>query len=121
MVYKNEKIRNEIQERTKDFSLNLIGALTGLPSTASNQILVKQAVRSGTSVGANYREACEAESGKDFVHKIRVCKKEAKETIYWLELLTNINPKFKDALNKLLIEVTEFVKIFSTISSKFND
>lgn len=67
-----------MQERTKNFSLDLIRALSKFPKTLSGEILIKQAIRSGTSVGANYIEACEAESGKDFVHKIRICKKRIK-------------------------------------------
>jgi len=120
MTYKNEQFREELQDRTKKFSLNLIKVLSKLPKTPTNEILVKQAIRSGTSVGANYREACEVESGKDFVHKIRICKKEAKETSYWLELLVTSNPGLANELNSLLSEVTEFVKIFSSISIKFN-
>ncbi|KKQ98613.1 MAG: hypothetical protein UT24_C0009G0115 [Candidatus Woesebacteria bacterium GW2011_GWB1_39_12] len=120
MVYKNTEFREKMQKRTKDFSLNLIEVLSRFPKTIPNEILIKQTIRSGTSIGANYREACEAESGKDFVHKIRICKKESKETLYWLELLIEINPNFTNELTELLREAKEFVKIFSSISTKFN-
>ena len=73
----------------------------------------------GRSLVQIYREACEAESGKDFVHKIKICKKETKETLYWLELLIASNARFTNELNDLQEEATEFVKIFSSISSKF--
>ena len=120
MTYKNAEFRKEMQGRTKNFSLNLIRVLSNLPKTLSNGILIKQAIRSGTSIGANYREACEAESGKDFVHKIRICKKESKETIYWLELLVASNMNYTNELDKLVVEANEFVKIFSSVSKKFN-
>jgi four helix bundle protein len=90
-----------------------------LPKTSANLIIFHQIIRSGTSIGANYREACEAESAKDFVHKMSISKKEAKETLYWLELLIRTNLKFEGEINKLLDEVSEFIKIFSTICRKF--
>lgn len=119
MTYKNEEFRESLLLRTKNFSLVLIKILSKLPKNSANEILVKQGIRSGTSIGANYREACEAESGKDFVHKIRICKKEAKETLYWLELLMVSNPNFSKDLETLLKESDEFVKILSSISKKF--
>ncbi|MCX6704676.1 MAG: four helix bundle protein [Candidatus Woesebacteria bacterium] len=100
-------------------SENLILLINKLPKTSANLVIFHQTIRSGTSIGANYHEACEAESAKDFVHKIRISKKEAKETCYWLVLLLKTNPKFKKELEGLSDEVSEFIKIFSKISSKF--
>ncbi len=70
-------------------------------------------------MGANYREACEAESSKDFVHKIRVVLKEARETKYWLKLLLENNPALSEEIIKLGKECVELIKIFSSIVSKF--
>ncbi len=72
-------------------------------------------------MGANYREACEAESSKDFVHKIRVVLKEARETKYWLKLLLKNNPQLSDEIIKLGKECAELIKIFSSIVSKFKN
>lgn len=113
------EFKEKLLERTLQFSENLINLINKLPRNSANLIIFNQIIRSGTSVGANYREACEAESAKDFVHKIRISKKEAKESIYWFELLIRTNPKFKNELSNLLEEVIEFTKIFAKISSKF--
>lgn len=115
----NIKFRQIMLERTLKFSENLIFLINKLPKTSANLVIFHQIIRSGTSIGANYHEACEAESAKDFIHKLRISKKEAKETYYWLELLTRTNQKFQKELKLLLSEVSEFVKIFSKISSKF--
>jgi four helix bundle protein len=118
-VATNAEFKEKLLERTLKFSENLIFIINKLPKTTANLIIFHQVIRSGTSIGANYREACEAESAKDFIHKLRISKKETKETSYWLELLTGTNPKFKKNLEELLIEVLEFTKIFSKVSSRF--
>lgn len=116
---KRNEFKAELLKRTIEFSDKLISLINKLPKNTANLIIFKQIIRSGTSIGANYREACEAESAKDFIHKIRISKKEAQETSYWLELLVKTNPKFDNFLIKLNREVIEFVKIFAKISSKF--
>lgn len=108
-----------MMNRTFNFSESLILLTNRLPKTAANLVIVKQITRSGTSIGANYREACEAESAKDFIHKLRISKKEAQETSYWLNLLIQTNSGLRERLIKLNIEVIEFIKIFAKISSKF--
>lgn len=103
-----------LEERTLMFSKNLITLLKQLPRNDTNEILINQCLRSGTSVGANYREANETETKRDFKFRIRICRKEAKETVYWLKLLehTNANdPKVLAAMN----EAQEFTKIFAAI------
>lgn len=119
MMHKNFEFQKELEDRTKKFALSLIKTLSGLSKTPASTILIKQVIRSGTSIGANYREACEAESAKDFVHKIKIAKKEAKETEYWLDLILSLNKVPVKELSLLLKETNEFVKIFSSISSKF--
>ena len=76
-------------------------------------------IKAGTSIGANYREACEAESSKDFIHKIAVSKKEARETKYLLKLLLKTNPSFQNDIITLGKEANELVKIFASIIKKF--
>jgi four helix bundle protein len=78
---------NALRSRTKAFALKLIGFYGDLPVTTVAQILGKQALRSGTSVGAHYREACRARSVAEFVSKCEVALQEIDETSYWLELL----------------------------------
>ena len=87
VTQENIEFKKKMLERTLNFSENLILLVNELPKTSANLKIFHQIIRSGTSIGENYREACEAESAKDFVHKMSISKKEAKETLYWLELL----------------------------------
>ncbi len=77
----------ELEKRTKEFSLQLIRFLESLPKNYLGESLGRQLLKSGTSIGANYREANRAESKADFIHKLAIVEKEASETLYWLELL----------------------------------
>lgn len=119
MQVKTAELQAKLLERTFSFSENLIKSVIKLPNNSVNLILRKQVIRSGTSIGANYREACEAESSKDFVHKLRISKKESRETEYWLELMLRTNPNSINILQNLINESKEFTKIFSTIINKF--
>jgi four helix bundle protein len=83
-----------------------------------NNELIGQLIDSSGSVGANYREANDALSKKDFRHRIKITRKEAKETHYWLELLIDANPEFKEKIDILLGEALELKKIFSSIADK---
>ena len=103
----------ELEERTLQFSKNLIKALRRLPKDLINSSLIKQLSRAGTSIGANYREANAAESKKDFKHKINIVLKEATETLYWLDVLIVSNPELMPVHN----EAKEFVKIFGKVIS----
>lgn len=77
----------ELQDRTKQFALRIIGAFSQLPKTEAARVIGKQFLRSGTSVAANYRAACRARSATDFISKISVVVEEADETLFWLELI----------------------------------
>ncbi len=115
----NRVFKEKLIQRTLKFSEDLILLINKYPKSSANLTIFSQLIRSGTSIGANYREACEAESAKDFIHKLRISKKEAQETSYWLELLMRTNVDSNNSLVKLNIEVTEFIKIFAKISSRF--
>ena len=106
-------------ERTLKFSENTIQLVNKLPKNIINKPLIHQLIKSATSIGANYREACEAESRKDFIHKLKIVMKEARETKYWLKLLLKTNPNFEKEIIVLGKESVEFLKIFSSIISKF--
>lgn len=69
-------------------------------------------------MGANYREANETETKKDFKFRIRICRKEGKETAYWLDLITTVNPQFLNRIQSLRQETIELVKIFAAILLK---
>lgn len=83
-----------------------------------NRKLIDQVIRSGTSVGASYREANETQTKKDFCFRICICRKEAKETVYWLQFIIEANPDFSKRIEFLLKEAGELVKIFASIAEK---
>lgn len=109
-----------LEERTLEFSKEIIRLLRILPRNTVDQVLVSQLVRSGTSVGANYREANETDTKKDFKNRVRISKKEAKETIYWLKLVLEANPELSDKIRPLIQEATELMKILAAIWDKSN-
>ena len=110
--------RYDLEDKTFEFSKRVIHLSKALPKNTVNFKLIDQFVRSGTSMGANYREANETETKKDFKYRIRICRKEGKETIYWLNLIIEANPKFKERVQPLLQETIELVKIFAAILEK---
>jgi four helix bundle protein len=112
----NDK-KYDLEERTAVFGEDIIGLAKALPKDIVNLELIKQIVRSGTSVGANYMEADGAESKKDFRHKIAICKKECKETKHWLRMIVKANPGRKDDCKVLWKEAQELTLIFSSILS----
>jgi four helix bundle protein len=110
--------RYDLEDRTLEYSKRIIRLSKALPKNTVNFKLADQLIRSGTSMGANYREANETETKKDFKFRIRICRKEGKETVYWLNLVVEANPEFKERIEPLLQETTELVKIFAKILEK---
>jgi four helix bundle protein len=111
---KNEE--KDLVPRTKMFARRIIRLYCALPKNDTvAQVLGKQALRSGTSVGANYREANRARSKAEFISKMGDCLKEADETLYWLELLLEENVVPAKRLQPLAAEANELVAIFITI------
>jgi len=108
----------DLEERTVKFSEKLIDFLKRIPKNTVTIPLTDQGIRSGTSIGANYREANGASSKKDFQNKIFICKKESKETVYWLRLIGNAleDEKLKEECRDLYRESQEFVLIFGKIA-----
>lgn len=105
----------DLEERTAKFGEDIIEFTKTLERNAINYVLVSQAVRAGTSIGANYCEADGAESKKDFRHKIATCKKEAKEIKHWLRMIAKANPEKRKECQKLWREAQELTLIFSSI------
>ena len=77
----------ELKQRTKLFALRIIKLTMALPKNVVGDVIARQIIKSGTSIGANYRSACRAKSTADFINKIRVVEEEADETLFWLELI----------------------------------
>jgi four helix bundle protein len=105
----------DLEERTARFGEEIIEFVKTLPRDPINDPLIRQVIRSGTSIGANYMEADGAESKKDFRHKIALCKKESKETKHWLRMIAKANPNRRDDCKVLWKEVQELTLIFSSI------
>lgn len=112
---KNSKRIYDLEERTSKFGEEVIDFMRTLPRDQVTNSLVSQLIRSATSIGANYMEADGAESGKDFKHKIALCKKESKETKHWLRMIAKANPEKADICRKLWKEAHELTLIFSAI------
>src|SRR3954471_9300297 len=87
MTIRMHKEETDLRERTKEFALRIIRMYSALPKTTDAQVLGKQVLRSGTSIGANYREAFRGRSRAEFVAKCGDALRELEETSYWLELL----------------------------------
>ena len=112
------KYGDEMRIRTKDFALQIIRMYTALPKTTEAQVLGKQVLRSGTSVGANYREAYRARSDAEFLAKMGDCLKELEETSYWLELLIDAEIVSEAKLAALQNEAGELIAIFVSIMNR---
>lgn len=109
----------DLEDRTLNFAKKVIDLVKSLPKNAINSIHSDQVVRSSGSIGANYIEANEALGKKDFYMRIRISRKESKETRYWLELILHNNPDFKDKINPLIGESVEYIRMFSSIINKY--
>lgn len=113
----NEKPQ-DLRARTKDFALRIIRLYVSLPKTTEAQVLGKQVLRSGTSVGAHYREGQRAKSDPDFINKMEGGLQELDETAYWLELLADSGIASPQKLEPLQKEADELTAIFVTIVTK---
>ena len=113
-----QNAEKDLAERTKRFARRVIRLYVALPREPVAQVLGKQALRAGTSVGANYREADRARSKAEFASKIGDCLKEADETLYWLELISDEQVLDTKRLAPLIQEANELVSFFVTISKR---
>lgn len=109
---------HELEERLTVFAENIIILCRKLKQDAVNKRIIEQVVASGGSIGANYFEATEAESPKDFIHKMKISRKEIKETKHWLRLLVKANAIEIEEIRSLWKEAHELLLIFSTIIKK---
>lgn len=121
--YQNSNTRNsknyDLEQQTLIFAKKIRIFIKKLPTNLSNKQDIPQLIRSSGSVGANYIEANESFSRKDFLLRVKISRKEAKETIYWLELIeTNNLPELDSERLFLIQECTELMKIFGAIVSK---
>jgi four helix bundle protein len=111
----NKEFAKQLEDRTKKFAINIIRLSASLPDTTEGRVIRRQITGSGTSIGANYREANRARSKADFTSRTGICESEASETIYWLEIIDEMQWINKQKLNPVLKECTEILAIFTTI------
>jgi len=102
----------DLKQRTKKFALSLIRLYERLPKCYEAQVIGKQILRSGTSVGANYREGCRARSSQEFTAKLGICLQELEETAYWFELLSESGLVDPEKIMHALNETDELIAIF---------
>src|ERR1700736_5689114 len=113
---KDEK--DDLRGRTKVFALRIIALYEPLPRSGAPHVLGHQVLRSGTSVGANFREAHRARSNAEFVSKVGDSLKELEETAYWLELLVDSGAVTQQKLESLLDETSQLIAILTSIAKK---
>ncbi|MFZ5391718.1 MAG: four helix bundle protein [Patescibacteria group bacterium] len=112
----------DLEKRTSDFGIKVINLCKSIKINLINKNLINQIIRSGTSIGANYCEANNSSSKKDFKNKIYICKKETNETKHWLRMLIVSEPSNKEQIQNLYYECQQlnmiFQKIINTINKK---
>ena len=103
--------QEEMKARTKQFALRIIKLVQSLPPNLVTEVIGKQLLRSGTSVGANYRASCRAKSIPDFIHKLGIVEEETDESIYWMELLVDSQIVKENLLKSLMDEGNQILSI----------
>jgi len=114
----NKEFSKLLENRTKKFALSIIKLSTSLPNTPESRVLKNQITKSGTSIGANYREANRSRSKADFKNKIKISESEASETVYWLDIINDLNWIDVKSVESVIKEATEILAIFTSISNK---
>lgn len=106
---------NIVLEKSKKFAVRIIKLYKYLCEDKQEYILSKQILRSGTSIGANIRESCNAQSGKDFINKMNIALKEADETMYWLEIMQESGILTSIEIETIYLEAKEIAKLLTSI------
>ena len=114
----NKEFSKMLEKRTRKFAVRIIRLSTGLPNTPEGRVIRNQITKSGTSIGANYREANRARSRADFKNKINICQSEASETQYWLEVIIEVGWLSRDKVEAEYLECSELLAIFTSIGKK---
>jgi len=114
----NKEFGKKLEQRTKEFAIRIIKLSASLPSSSEGRVIKNQITKSGTSVGANYREANRARSKADFKNKIKICESEASETVYWIEIIDDLDWIKPEEFQIIIKEASEIVAIFTSIGKK---
>jgi four helix bundle protein len=103
--------QEELKQRTRKFALRIIRLVESLPKGRTADVIARELLRSGTSVGANYRAVCRAKSTRDFISKMGIVEEEADETLYWMEILSEADIVKSEKLSLLMKEADELLAI----------
>ena len=114
----NKEFSKELEKRTREFAVRIIRLSTKLSITPESKVIKNQITKSGTSIGANFREANCSRSKADFRNKIRICESEASETQYWLEVIVDAKWLAREEVKKDYEECSELLAIFTSIGKK---
>ena len=114
----NKDFARQFERRTKAFALQCIRLSAELPNTPEGRVIKNQITKSGTSIGANYREANRARSRADFINRIKICESEASETQYWLEIISETGWLPSQRLQDEYEECSELLAIFTSIGKR---
>ena len=114
----NKEFAKELEKRTREFGVCIVRLSTTLPNTPEVKVIRNQITKSGTSIGANYREANRARSRADFKNKIKICESEASETQYWLEVIMELKWLSSSKVKCEYEECGELLAIFTSIGRK---
>ena len=111
----NIEFSKKLEKRTRQFGVKTIKLSASLPNTPESKVIRTQITKSGTSIGANYREANRSRSKKDFINKIKICESESSETQYWLEVIVDANLLSWENVKPEYDECSELLAIFTSI------
>ena len=114
----NKEFGLQLERRTKKFAVAVIKLSAGLPNSSEGFVIRNQITKSGTSIGANYREANRSRSKADFYNKIKISESEANETAYWIEIIQELNWVDNSILEPIYKESNELLAIFTSIAGK---
>ncbi len=114
----NKDFSKQLEYRTKLFAIRIIKLSGSLPHSTEGRVIRNQITKSGTSIGANYREANRGRSKADFANKIKICESEASETVYWLDIIAELSWMDSEEIQLILSEANELLAIFTSIGKK---
>lgn len=108
-----EQKATQLSERLLDYGVEIVRLTTKLEKSAAGRLIANQLIRCGTSAGANYEEACGAQSRADFIHKLQIVLKEIRESLYWLKLTQKSSVLDDPAINKLIDETKQLSNVIA--------
>jgi four helix bundle protein len=117
-IYDRKQFAKDLEKRTRDFAVRIIHLSIKLPNTPEGRVIKRQITGSGTSIGANYREANRSRSKADFKNRIGICESEASETQYWMEIIVAMKWLSQEEMKSDYDECAQLLALFTSIRKK---